>query len=102
MATLNVITDQTKALVLLMDEVHAMDATGLVALESALDQLAKQRCLAVLSSVQPQPLRLLRKSQIDRRPGVVLSDTIENAIALAGAHAAGRPSMPPPLEEVAV
>ncbi|HSN81203.1 MAG TPA: C4-dicarboxylic acid transporter DauA [Polyangiales bacterium] len=100
MATLNVITDQTKAVVLLMDEVHAMDATGLVALESALDQLARQRCLAVLSRVQPQPLRLLEKSQIDQRAGVVLSDALEEAIAIAGAHAAGRPSMPPPQEAI--
>jgi SulP family sulfate permease len=88
MAALEIVAGQTKAVVLLMDEVHVMDATGLVALESAVEQLRKNKCLAILSGVREQPMLLLRKSQLDRREGVMLCANAKDAVAAAGRYIA--------------
>jgi anti-anti-sigma regulatory factor len=66
-----------------MDEVHAMDATGLVALESALEPLRKHKCLAILSGVRDQPLLLLKKARLFELEGVVLCATASEALAAA-------------------
>jgi SulP family sulfate permease len=92
MAALQVVEGHTKAVVLLMDEVHAMDATGLVALESALESLAKHRCLAILSGVRPQPMALLKKAHLDRREGVVFSANATEAVATAARHVGADPT----------
>lgn len=96
MAALQLVEDRTKAVVLLMDEVHAMDATGLVALESALESLRKNRCLAILSGVRAQPMALLKKARLDRREGVVFSPNAREAVVAAGRHVGGpAPELPP-------
>ena len=46
-----------------------MDATGLVALESALGQLAKSGCRAILCGLQQQPARLVGRAKIADGPG---------------------------------
>jgi SulP family sulfate permease len=84
------IGDQAKAVVLELDEVHAMDATGLVALESALDQLARRRILAVLAGVQAQPLGLLQRAGMDRNSHVRFAPDLVAAIAIAEAWAKSR------------
>jgi SulP family sulfate permease len=89
MSALEVVAGQTKAVILLMDEVHAMDATGMVALESALEPLRKHKCLAILSGVRAQPRTLLRKGQLDQAEGVVLCANPEEAIATAARHVGG-------------
>jgi SulP family sulfate permease len=86
MSALEVVAGQTKAVILLMDEVHAMDATGMVALESALEPLRKNKCLAILSGVRAQPMTLLRKGQLDQSEGVVLCANPEEAMATAARH----------------
>jgi SulP family sulfate permease len=91
MATLEVISDQSQVVILMMDQVQVMDATGLVALESALAQLASHKCLAILSNVRPQPLALLRKARLHERPGMQLCDNTQDALAAATAYVA-RPS----------
>jgi anti-anti-sigma regulatory factor len=70
-----------------MDEVHVMDATGLVALESALAQLQQRRCVGILSGVHDQPLSLLKKAGFDRKEGVILSATAAEALVLASRSA---------------
>jgi sulfate permease, SulP family len=80
MAALEIVAGKTKAVILLMDEVNAMDATGLVALESALEQLRKQKCLAILSGVRDQPLALLRKARLVEREGVILCSNATDAL----------------------
>jgi len=93
MATLQVVEDRTKAVVVLMDEVHAMDATGLVALESALESLRKHKCLAILSGVRAQPMALLKKAHLEQREGVVFSANARDAVALAERHIGGDPTV---------
>ncbi len=89
MSVLETVAGQTKAIILLMDEVHAMDATGLVALESALEPLRNQKCLTILSGVRPQPMSLLRKAQIDKREGLLLCADPRAAIEVASGHVTG-------------
>jgi SulP family sulfate permease len=93
MAALEIVAGQTRAVVLLMQGVHAMDATGLVALESALEPLRAHKCLAILSGVRGQPLALLRKAHLDSREGVVFCTSVEEALATASNHVGA----PPPL-----
>ncbi|MFI5306368.1 MAG: C4-dicarboxylic acid transporter DauA [Polyangiales bacterium] len=94
MAALEIVAGETKVVVLLMDEVHAMDATGLVALESAVEPLRKNKCLAILSGVREQPMVLLKKSHLDQRDGVMLCANAKEAIAAAGRHVAEQASPP--------
>jgi SulP family sulfate permease len=88
MGMLTSVAGKERAVILLMDEVNAMDATGLVALESALEQLARHKVLAILSGVRPQPMALLKKAHVDLLPGVVLCETDQEALATATRHAA--------------
>jgi SulP family sulfate permease len=94
MAALEIVAGETKAVILLMDEVHAMDATGLVALESALEPLRSHKCLAILSGVREQPLLLLKRARLLEREGVVLCATASEALA-AAASASGRAPVDP-------
>ena len=94
MAALEVVAGQTRAVVLLMEEVHAMDATGLVALESALETLRAHECLTVLSAVHGQPLALLRKARLDTREGVVFCASIAQALETASKHVGAKPPSP--------
>jgi SulP family sulfate permease len=86
MATLETIDRGTKVVILLMHEVRAMDASGLVALESALEPLHKRGCLAILSGVQPQPRALLDKAGLARSPGVIICDDARQALITAERH----------------
>jgi SulP family sulfate permease len=67
MATLRVIADKARVVILRMDQVPDMDATGLVALESALERLEHHRCLTVIVGLQRQPRRLLRSGNVKAR-----------------------------------
>jgi sulfate permease, SulP family len=96
MAALEVVAGHTRAVVLLMEEVHAMDATGLVALESALETLRAQTCLTIFSGVHGQPLVLLRKARLETREGVVFCPGIEQALETATRHVATLTQPPEP------
>jgi anti-anti-sigma regulatory factor len=74
-----------------MQEVHAMDATGLVALESAIEPLRAHKCLAILTGVHGQPLALLEKAHLNGREGVVFCKSVAEALALAAKHAGAQP-----------
>jgi SulP family sulfate permease len=98
MAALEIVAGETKAVILLMDEVHAMDATGMVALESAIEPLCKHKCLAILCGVHGQPMGLIKKAHLDQRTGVVLCANPSEAFELAVRHIASqsaRVSLPP-------
>jgi len=87
MATLEAIGDRAHVVILRMDLVPIMDATGLVALESALSQLEHRRCLAVILGLQPQPSRVLRDAGIEARPGKLeIRPDAESAIRAAEEH----------------
>ncbi len=83
MAALQIVSPEIRVVVLSLGEVRAMDATGLVALESAVDSLWRGRRLAVLCDVRQQPLAVLRKAGFERRQGVTVCVDLAEALALA-------------------
>ncbi|HUB07137.1 MAG TPA: SulP family inorganic anion transporter, partial [Myxococcales bacterium] len=83
MATLGIVGERTRAVVLRLDNVPAIDATGIVALESALASLEKRGCLAVLTGLRKQPTEVLRKARVTQREGVAVAATLSQAIELA-------------------
>lgn len=84
MAALEVVAGETKAVILLLDEVNAMDNTGLVALESALAVLHKHNCLAIMTGVRAQPMSVLRKAGLPQRDGIAFCPTPAEALGVAG------------------
>ena len=75
---------RTRVLIIRMDHVPAMDATGLVALESALAQLYKNGCQAILCGLQHQPAGLLYRAKIAETPGkLTIRPDLSAAIARA-------------------
>ncbi len=86
MAALEIVAGETKAVILLMDEVHAIDATGLVALESALAALRNHKCLAILSGVRSQPMALFKKIHLEQMEGIVLCASAREALSAAAKH----------------
>lgn len=79
MAALEVVGGDTRAVILIMDGVNAMDATGLVALESAIEQLRRTDCAVLLVGVKEQPLRVIQKAQLAQRVGVEIHADIPSA-----------------------
>jgi SulP family sulfate permease len=95
MNALGSISTRARAVILTLDGVPAMDSTGLVALESALEDLTRLKCLIVLAGLQPQPRSVLERAEFfERYPGVLAVDTVEAAIALAEAEIERNP-LPP-------
>jgi SulP family sulfate permease len=91
MATLRVIADKARVVLLTMDQVPDMDATGLVALESALERLERQKIFVVLTGVQRQPRRLLRTGHVKERFKYLrIRPDLTAAISLAEEHLARR------------
>jgi SulP family sulfate permease len=96
MGALGGVGTRVRAVVLVMEGVNVLDATGLVALESALDALAERRCIAILTAVQEQPAALLQRARVPERDNVRVCAGITEALALARGHIATlTPSMRP-------
>lgn len=84
MSTLGIIGDRAHVVILRLESVPYMDATGLVALESALDALSQRRCLAILLGLQRQPRRILRSAGLGPKPGwIKIAPDAEAAIQAA-------------------
>jgi SulP family sulfate permease len=86
MAALEIVAQETRVVVLLMDEVHAMDATGLVALESAIKPLSARKCLTILSGVRAQPSEVIRRGHVGADGSVVFSATAREALDTAARY----------------
>jgi len=68
-----------------LSSVPAMDATGMVSLEAALERLRSLGVFVVLSGVQPQPMRVIARSGIhrQRRDKLAVYRSMERAVAAA-------------------
>jgi sulfate permease, SulP family len=62
MAALAATNKGVRVVVLDLRSVPAMDVTGLVALESAMERLQRAQVFVVLAGVQPQPLRVMARA----------------------------------------
>lgn len=93
MAALEIVARETRVVILLMDEVHAMDATGLVALESAIQSLRDRNCLTILSGLRAQPRVVINRSGIGADGTVVSCATSKEALDRAAEHVGGRATL---------
>ncbi len=83
MATLEIIGEGTRTVIVDMSGVNAIDATGLVALESAVQTLASRKCPTILTKVQPQPKEVLRRANLKESSLVYNCDSLLEAVDLA-------------------
>jgi sulfate permease, SulP family len=92
---LSVANQTVRAVVLDIEDVPAMDVTGLVALESAVSRLHKMGAFVILAGVQPQPREVLQKAgMIDSPDKLVLCESVEHALDLARQRS--QETLPPP------
>ena len=80
MGSLGVIAGGIKVLIIHLDHVPVIDATGLVALESAIATLSKHGCTTVLTGLQAQPRALIERAGFATRPWKV---TVQPDLAAA-------------------
>jgi SulP family sulfate permease len=81
---LTIVESRVGAVVIDLEGVPAIDATGLVALESTVDKLNQAGIRVILTGIQPQPQRALQKAGIAQRSHLihVAGDaTVEEALA---------------------
>jgi SulP family sulfate permease len=83
MATLEIICEGTRVVIVDMSRANAIDATGLVAFESAMQILENHRCPAVLANVQTQPREVFRKAKLDSSGNVYYCESLMDAADLA-------------------
>ena len=75
-------SDQARAVILRMEGVPVMDATGLVALESALRDLHKRGTQVYLIGPQTQPRQLMTNAGLVDKPGqLMFRDGLDQALS---------------------
>jgi SulP family sulfate permease len=87
MSALHRVSAGVSAVLLDLSSVPAMDATGLVSLEAAVERLQSLGVFVVLAGVQPQPMKVLARSGIHRRRDrIAVFRSMERALAAALSH----------------
>jgi len=95
MSALHRVPSGIKVVLLDLSSVPAMDATGLVSLETAVERLESLGVFVVLAGVQSQPLRVLAKSGLARRSDrIAVFQKMERAVAAARQRVEPQPAGP--------
>ena len=86
LGALTTVSGEVHTVIIDLEDVPAVDATGLVALESTIRHLNSQRIKVVLTGVQPQPQRAFARAGLVEIPGKLeitdnVGDTIERVIS---------------------
>jgi SulP family sulfate permease len=85
MSALDAVGEKTRVVLLALGSVPSIDATGLVALESALRRLRASKKQVVLSGPLPQPRRVFERADLPRHyDNVRFAPDLQSGIALAG------------------
>lgn len=83
-STLDSIGQTTRTIILYMNAVQMIDATGLINLESALTTLRKDKVFVILAGVRKQPARALAKAGISSQEGhLAICKNYNHALELA-------------------
>lgn len=86
MSSLQTIRPGVKCVVLHLEGVPVIDATGLVNLESTLERLSHAGVHVILAGIQAQPAAALARAGIVERPGrLTLRNQFPDAVAAARA-----------------
>jgi SulP family sulfate permease len=98
MGNLGVVAGRLRALIVRLEHVPVMDATGMVALESAIAALSKHGCVTILCGLQAQPASLIERAGFRRRPWrlMIRPDFREALTAAEGVVAQGADEVVPP------
>jgi SulP family sulfate permease len=84
MGAIDTVGDKARALVLSLGSVPVIDATGLVALESAIDRLRAARKLVVIAGPLPEPRSVFERANLEvAHEHVFVADSLDEAIRLA-------------------
>jgi SulP family sulfate permease len=77
-------SESSRAVVLALGAVPVIDATGLVALESALAKLVRQKKIVVIAGPLPEPRDVFAKANLEEHyENVFVADTLDAAVGLA-------------------
>ena len=89
MEALHVAGGRDHTVILSMQHVPTMDATGLVALESALDRLFRSKVKVIFAGLTSEVSQMLERAGIKRDPGrLAYAPDVETAVSMAIVHAA--------------
>jgi sulfate permease, SulP family len=92
MSALDATAGKARVVVFDIADVPAIDATGLVAFESALARLKRRNAAVVLAGTREQPAEVFRNAGIEPSPGLVaFAPTLLEAVTIAGEMAATPP-----------
>lgn len=84
MSAIQSVGDGSRVVVLALGAVPTIDATGLVALESALARLRATKTLVVITGPLPEPRRVFEKATLEvSHDHVFFADTLEEGLELA-------------------
>ncbi len=83
MGALDAVASRSRVVILDMSSVPAMDATGLVGLESALARLDGTDTSVMLAGVQAQPAKLIERAGLQEAHAVRMFDSVDAAIDAA-------------------
>jgi SulP family sulfate permease len=86
MGALDQVADRARVVILDLESVPAMDATRLVALESALSRFVGTQTLVILAGVQAQPRTVIDRSDLAGHEGIAFCASLELAVARARAR----------------
>lgn len=99
MEALHVAGGHDHTMILVMEHVPTIDATGLVALESVLDRLYRSKIKVIFAGLNPEVAEIFERAGIKREPGkLAYAPDVETAISMAIVHAArlSRPTIDKP------
>ncbi len=89
METLHTAGERDHTLILAMQHVPTIDATGLVALESVLDRLKRSHVKVIFAGLTPEVSEIIERAGIKREAGkLAYAPDVETAISMAIVHAA--------------
>jgi SulP family sulfate permease len=84
MGAMSVIARDVKVVVLGLGRVPVIDATGLVALESALDRLRRDKRFVIIAGPLPEPRRIFEKAELEANlEHVLFADDMEQGLEIA-------------------
>ncbi len=85
MGQLDTVDGAVRVVVLALGRVPTIDATGIVALDGAIDRLRKNKKLVVIAGPLPEPRRIFDRAKLGaEHEHVYFTDTLDEAIGLAG------------------
>jgi sulfate permease, SulP family len=86
-----------EVLIVRLDQVPIMDATGLVALESAIAALSKSGCVTILAGLQKQPQGLIERAGLEKHGWrLEVRPDLASALDAAGQFVRGSAEAPAP------